>query len=123
MKLKLKNATLSETMKEIESWELRSESEREKYSHDGRKPHNESKPKLPKYGDPLDGSILRQAKIECAGGHVWYNTIKVQFPNALREQGRKFTADLRPVIKNGAVSFYSAVKGTIFDRKLGSCVG
>jgi len=121
MKLKLQKASLKQVMGEIESWKL---PKRPKAEYIGGATHTGRMTPQPNFQTlPLRGSTVVSAIIECLSGHVWHNGIKVQFPNALRQHRKKYICNLRAIEKNGSISYYSAIKGTIADGDTGRIVG
>ena len=63
--------------------------------------------------------MILHATVECEhDGHVYHGGKRVQFPVALREPGKMYICDLDVHSVNGVVKYYSARKGTIYDRQI-----
>jgi hypothetical protein len=83
--------------------------------------------------DGLESEVIRDAKLSCQGSsrdsnlHVYfykddYKAWKVQFPNALREYGKRYIADIYKRVTKSGTEFWSAYKGTIRNEK-GEVIG
>ena len=62
-----------------------------------------------------DDGIIDEASVQCKDGHVWYYGLKVQFPKALRKDGKEYICQLSEVWEDGKIKFYRARKGKIFE--------
>jgi hypothetical protein len=78
--------------------------------------------------DAIESEVIRDATLYCYyDGHVYYQPeyheeYRVQFPNHLREKGKKYIADIyKRTTKSGTV-FWSAYKGTIRETN-GKIIG
>jgi len=81
--------------------------------------------------DGLESEVIRDAKLSCQGFHklhvYFYKegggvVCKVQFPNALREFGKRYIADIYKRVTKSGTEFWSAYKGTIRNEK-GEVIG
>jgi hypothetical protein len=84
--------------------------------------------------DGLETEVIRDAKLSCQGNarwgklHVYFykedfsGGLKVQFPTALREFGKRYIADIYKRVTKSGTEFWSAYKGTIRNEK-GEVIG
>ena len=65
-----------------------------------------------------DDGLIDNARVQCKDGHVWYHGLKVQFPKALREDGKEYICLLSEAWEDGKIKFYRARRGTIREEVL-----
>jgi len=63
-------------------------------------------------------TLTTDAAISCHHGYMWHCAFKVHCPKYLKHTGRCFKCDLIPIYRNGKLSYFRAVKGTIKEKRV-----